>query len=116
MMTTNLYTTPKPRHTGVTISGGQEWPEAMQTNKRTATRFLTLNPIWKEAFLLRVPRAEAVLRVEIKGNHSIQFNAKRVVRVCYAIRRERGRNTLVVVVPEPADHRPSIPQTTTSPR
>lgn len=39
----------------------------MQTSKRTATRFMTLNPIWKEAFLLRVPRAEAVLRVEVKG-------------------------------------------------
>ena len=52
--------------TGVTITGGQEWPESMQTAKRTATRFSTLNPIWKEHFVLRVPRAEAVLRIEVK--------------------------------------------------
>lgn len=52
--------------TGLTITGGQEWPEEWQTSKRTATRFATLNPIWKEHFVLRVPRAEAVLRVDVK--------------------------------------------------
>jgi hypothetical protein len=63
----NHSNTPTPTtKTGVTISGGQEWPEGMQTSKRTATRFATLNPIWKEHYVLRVPRAEAILRVEVK--------------------------------------------------
>ena len=54
--------------TGYTLSGGQEWPEAMRTMQKTSTRYSTLNPIWSgtEIFHFRVPRAHAVLRVEVK--------------------------------------------------
>jgi hypothetical protein len=53
--------------TGYTLSGGQEWPEVMRETHKTGTRYATLNPIWggAEHFHWRVPRAEAVLRVEI---------------------------------------------------
>lgn len=53
--------------TGYTLSGGLEWPEAMRETYKTGTRYATLNPIWggAEHFHWRVPRAEAVLRVEI---------------------------------------------------
>lgn len=82
----------------------------MQATKRTATRFLTLDPIWKEAFLLRVPRAEAVLRVEVKAN-KVMFWFVLGEQVCCAVDK-----TLVSVVSDPSTMPDSMPQTTTSPR
>jgi hypothetical protein len=53
--------------TGYTLSGG-EWPESMRVTKKTSTRYATLNPIFggAEHFHFRIPRAEALLRIEVR--------------------------------------------------
>lgn len=53
--------------TGYTLSRGQEWPKTMRTGRKTSPRYATLDPVWggEERFYLRVPRAEAVLRLEM---------------------------------------------------
>jgi len=56
-------------------SHGQEWEPSMRSSYKTKTKQQTLYPKWREKFRFNVPRAGAVLRLEVFDYDTGEFNA-----------------------------------------